>query len=206
MPNASTLATMTGAKSKNSRGRTSGPDRGGIRKKGGPQRLDRDGDLEMDGSKGIGRGGRIRGRSDATRRMQTGPGRETTRHGEKDKTLNALQKAIFSNASSQINIRQGRSPQADGAPKDRKAVGQLRVRGWRNSKAASNPDGGIESLVSFLEKKSSPPVRISKVCATSPSGGHRRIRSMMLLACSRTRSIFQNDDSNFFKLVANPAG
>jgi hypothetical protein len=32
----------------------------------------------------------------------------------------------------------------------------LVVRGWQQSKAASNPDGGVESLLIFLEKKASP--------------------------------------------------
>lgn len=32
----------------------------------------------------------------------------------------------------------------------------LVVRGWQQSKATSNPDGGVESLLMFLEKKASP--------------------------------------------------
>lgn len=32
----------------------------------------------------------------------------------------------------------------------------LEVRGWRQSKAASNPDGGVEDLLTWLEKKASP--------------------------------------------------
>ncbi|OAX82373.1 hypothetical protein ACJ72_03274 [Emergomyces africanus] len=142
---------------KGPRSRTGTPDRGGIRKRGAPTRVDRDGDLDMDGAgSGRGRGGRGRGRGDAGRRTASGPGglgqgREPRRLADKDKTLDALQKAIFSNASSQVNIRHGR-PRTQG-----KGLVQVSVRGWKRSKAASNPDGGIESLILFLERKTQPP-------------------------------------------------
>jgi nuclear RNA export factor len=78
--------------------------------------------------------------------------------------LNAIQKAIASNADSQANIRQG----TRGA-----GLEQVSVRGWKQSKAASNRDGGLESLIAFLEKKLTTPdskagarARITKVCAT----------------------------------------
>ncbi|KAK2799129.1 Vacuolar protein sorting-associated protein 53 [Onygenales sp. PD_10] len=148
------------------RSRTGTPDRGGIRKRGAPTRIDRDGDLDMDGSgAGRGRGGKSRGRGDSGRRTTTsggvGQGRDTRRSGaDKDKTLDALQKAIFSNASSQANVRHGRV-RMDGIPtdaaRDRKGLVQVSVRGWKQSKAASNPDGGISSLIAFLEKKALPP-------------------------------------------------
>lgn len=47
----------------------------------------------------------------------------------------------------------------------------LRVDGLKNSKASTNPDGGLEALLSFLERKaagldakSNRAVRIKKVC------------------------------------------
>ncbi|KKZ60205.1 hypothetical protein EMCG_05127 [[Emmonsia] crescens] len=138
------------------RSRTGTPDRGGIRKRGAPSRIDRDGDLDMDGAGSErGRGGRSRGRGDSGRRSAPGAGslsqgRDPRRLADKDKTLDALQKAIFSNASSQANIRHGR-PRTQG-----KGFAQVSVRGWRRSKAASNPDGGIESLILFLERKAHP--------------------------------------------------
>ncbi|EGE83306.1 mRNA export factor mex67 [Blastomyces dermatitidis ATCC 18188] len=143
---------------KGGRSRTGTPDRGGgIRKRGAPSRVDRDGDLDMDGAvSGRGRGGRSRGRGDSGGRAIPGAGglgqrREPRRLGDKEKTLDALEKAIFSNASSQVNIGHGR-PRTQG-----KGLVQVSVRGWKRSKAASNPDGGIESLILFLERRAHPP-------------------------------------------------
>ncbi|ODH50913.1 hypothetical protein GX48_02873 [Paracoccidioides brasiliensis] len=146
---------MNGSKGlRGSRSHTGTPDRGGIRKRGTTARIDRDGDLDMDGAgSGRGRGGK-RMRSDPGRIAvagSVGQGRDTRRQLDKDKTLDALQKAIFSNASSQANVRQGRPRTQE------KGLVQMTVRGWKQSRAASNPDGGIESLISFLEKKALPP-------------------------------------------------
>lgn len=124
-------------------------------------RADRDGDLDMDGGgPGRGRGGK-RGRGDSGRSTPIGGGLPYVR----DRTLNAIQKAIASNSStSQANIRHGK-PSGGG-------LEQVSVRGWRQSKAASNRDGGVESLIAFLEKKlgpsdskTGPRARITKVCA-----------------------------------------
>ena len=45
---------------------------------------------------------------------------------------------------------------------------QISVTGWRRSKAASNPDGGVNDLLAFLERKATAPdaraVKITKVC------------------------------------------
>jgi nuclear RNA export factor len=78
--------------------------------------------------------------------------------------MDAIQKAITTGSSSQANIRQG----GRGG-----GLEQVSVTGWKQSKAASNRDGGVESLVTFLEKKLTAPdskagarARISKVCAT----------------------------------------
>ncbi|KKK22635.1 hypothetical protein ARAM_003033 [Aspergillus rambellii] len=136
---------------KASRGRSGVSDRGGIRKRGAPTRVDRDGDLAMDA--GAGRGKRSRG--DSGRPAPSG-----TRAPTRDRTINAIQKALSSNTSSQANIRQG----GRGG-----GLEQVIVRGWKQSKAASNRDGGLESLITFLEKKltspdskAGPRARISK--------------------------------------------
>lgn len=109
--------------------------------------------------------GKSRGRGDLSRRTTS-----AARHGGsdlKDKTLDALQKAIFSNASSEANIRRGRTggTSVDGG------LSQVQIRGWKQSRAASNSDGGFESLIAFLEKKATPPdarfgdrLKIHKVC------------------------------------------
>ncbi|CAL5872937.1 uncharacterized protein PFLUO_LOCUS7206 [Penicillium psychrofluorescens] len=135
---------------KSTRSRAGGADRGGIRKRG-PTRTDRDGDMEMDGP---GRGKRTRGDTGRA----TGGGRAQTR----DKTVDAIQQAISSSTKeSQANIRQSK-----GAA--RASLEQFRVSGWKQSKAASNRDGGVESLVAFLERrlnaitKSGPRAKITK--------------------------------------------
>lgn len=157
------LSTMNNSRNpRGSRGRPNAPDRGGIRKRGAA-RVDRDGDLDMDAGAGRSRGGK-RARGDSGRSTPAGgqaPGRE--------RALNAIQKAITSNVNSQANIRQ---------PRERGGgLEQVIVRGWKQSKAASNPDGGVDSLIAFLERKAVPTdpkaaantrVKITKVCATSP--------------------------------------
>lgn len=133
--------------------RSGGPSRGGIRKRGAPTRTDRDGDLDMSAATQRGRGGkRARGH---------GPSRDLASRMELDR--DRIHKAINSgDAASQANIRQG-------ATKAR--TEEFSITGWKESKAASNPDGGIRSLVDWLEKKlfSTKPGRknIIKVCATS---------------------------------------
>lgn len=135
--------------------RPGGADRGGIRKRG-PIRTDRDGDMDMD--RGGARGGK-RPRGDSGR--STPSGRPIAR----DRTLDAIQKAISSSKDSQANIRQ--INRAGGANLE-----QFSVRGWKQSKAASNRDGGVESLIAFLERrmnattKSGPRAKITKVCST----------------------------------------
>lgn len=135
--------------------RSGGADRGGIRKRG-PMRTDRDGDMDMDRSGA--RGGK-QGRGDAGRASVGG------RMQSHNKTLDAIQKAITSTKDSQINIRQGKN--AGGGN-----LVLFSIRGWKESKAASNRDGGVESLVAFLERKlnataKGPRAKITKVCSTS---------------------------------------
>ncbi|KAI1934412.1 nuclear mRNA export, poly(A)+RNA binding protein [Ophidiomyces ophidiicola] len=133
------------------RARTGTPDRGGIRKRGSAPRLDKDGDLDMSSERNVrGRGaGKARGRGDLSRRVTPASRQGAT---DKDRTLDALQKAIFS-TSSHANIKRGR---ADSMAID-DGTSQLKIRGWKGSKAASNSDGGIQSLLAFLEKKATPP-------------------------------------------------
>lgn len=61
------------------------------------------------------------------------------------------------------------------------ALDEIRVIGWRQSKAAGNSDGGVKDLVGFLERKASgtdtsarAAVRIRKVCHITMLGlrGH----------------------------------
>ena len=137
--------------------RPAGADRGGIRKRG-PTRTDRDGDMDMD-SAGA-RGGK---------RARTSTGRSSTAgRAQPQGMADAIQKAIASNSGAQANVRQGRKGKAP----NRDNLEQFSVRGWKESKAASNSDGGLESLIAFLERrmnahsKTGPRAKISKVCSS----------------------------------------
>lgn len=152
--------------------RRPGGDRGGIRKRGAT-RTDRDGDMDMDGPGG--RGGKRRG-GGSNRPSGSGSGsgagvsRPSRAGGDRpqarDKTLDAIQKALLDTRETQVNIRKGK-PNSSGN------LESFGVRGWKASNAASNRDGGVESLLAFLERKmnshtkSGPRAKITKVCATS---------------------------------------
>lgn len=110
--------------------------RGGIRKRGAPTRTDRDGDLDMGAGSQRGRGGK-RGRGQGV----THP-RES---GKMELDRDRLQKAIDSgDASSHANIRQATN---------KSRLEEISVTGWKQSKAASNTDGGVRGTVDWLEKK-----------------------------------------------------
>ena len=143
---------------------------GGIRKQRAPAtRTDRDGDLAMDAA-GISKNRGRKSKPDSGPRTQT-------------RALDAIQKAITSNSDSQANVRQGRRGPA---------LEQAIVWGWKKSKAASNRDGGHESLLAFLEKKlSNDPktgarAKITKVCATLQTSGLRHeLAASSSPVCSR---------------------
>lgn len=137
--------------------------RGGIKKRrGGPVRVDKDGDLDMDGA-GRGKSGKGRLESPAPSRPQ-GPGRgrgSASRAGPLD-TQKAQQAILRGLGAKQANILESRIG-AGGTT--------LQVDGLKSSKAASNSDGGLESLLGFLERKaagldsaSNRAVKIKKVC------------------------------------------
>lgn len=152
---------------KSMKSRRGGNDRGGIRKRG-PTRTDRDGDMDMDASGARAKrnradksalGGRAAGTGVGGRAVGAG-NRAQARNKPRDTDL--IQRAIYS-ADSQANIQRNK----------RKTGGDLEqfsVRGWKSSKAASNRDGGLESLIAFLERrmnsfiKSGPRAKITKVC------------------------------------------
>lgn len=154
--------------------RRSGGDRGGIRKRG-PTRTDRDGDMDMDAPGG--RGGKRGGRGGPGRPTGSGsgsgagagagrPARSGDRPQARDKTLEAIQKAISNTRDPQVSIRQGKNTAASN-------LDPFSVRGWKESKVSSHRDGGVENLIAFLERrmnahsKSGPRARITKVCSTS---------------------------------------
>jgi nuclear RNA export factor len=144
-----------------------GGTRGGIQKRrgGGPARVDKDGDLVMDaasaGDKRRAGRGRIEGGAASkplgTGRTNTGPSRGS------NQGLHRAQAILRGMESKQATVLESRI--TGGGPSS------LRIDGLSSSKAASNPDGGLESLLGFLERKASGldaksnrTVKIKKVC------------------------------------------
>ena len=135
--------------------RVGGASRGGIRKRpsGPPTRIDKDGDLVMDAGAAAksGRGRHETGRGRGAGRGRGGSVRGSTRGS-------AILRGI---GAKQANILDSRSL----------SNGTLKVDGLRESKAAKNADGGLESLLGFLERKAAAhdvdpnrAVKIKKVC------------------------------------------
>ena len=149
--------------------RRGGNDRGGIRKRG-PTRTDRDGDMDMDS--GSARAKRTRAEKSALggRAAGTGVGGRATgisnraQARTKHRDSDLFERALHSN-DGQANVLSGNK-------KTGGDLEQFSVRGWKSSKAASNRDGGLESLIAFLERrmnsfiKSGPRAKITKVCSS----------------------------------------
>lgn len=145
-----------------------GRGRGGVEKgkvRGGPLRLDKDGDLIMDAA-AAGRDRRS-GKGSFERSAQPKPaGRTAGARPARGGNVSAhkVQEAIVRGIrSQQANVLESRNIKARGIT--------LRIEGLASSKAASNSDGGLENLLSFLERKASGldsaasrTVKIKKVC------------------------------------------
>jgi nuclear RNA export factor len=125
-------------------------------------KADRDGDLAMDGPV-KGRGGRV-GKSSG------GP----AKNARKDLTAGKGKGGILSAANQRAILKHAGT--GDVAMKGSKSVPsrgltELKVTNWKKSKASTNPDGGVSSLITWLEKKASNrlgsrvrSVKIKKVC------------------------------------------
>lgn len=153
--------------------RPAGASSGGIRKRG-PTRTDRDGDMDMDGSS---RGGK-RGRGDSSRRGAAGGRSSGGRQGQtRDRTL-AIQQAIADNNkdSSQANVRQGKGGKGNST--------QISITGWKNSNASSKRDGGIENLISFIERKLNAAPKGSRFRITKVSPTTSRVAKPQIFDCS----------------------
>ncbi|KAK1244931.1 hypothetical protein MKX08_004560 [Trichoderma sp. CBMAI-0020] len=123
--------------------------RGGIQKRRGPTKTDNDGDLDMDApSKRLNRGStnetRGRGRS-------SGRGPQPSRGAAK--VAQIVMKQLGSGNSSDLSARVSRPTRSRGGYIE--GLTWLRIRGLKQSKAASNPDGGLSDLLSFMERKAS---------------------------------------------------
>lgn len=169
--------------------------RGGIQKRNSsaPARVDKDGDLVMSAggtagrTAGSGRGASIRG--SALNRRQNTPdslaARTSTRPTRTGIDTPAVQKAVLRGLGSnealprgpRSGLRSARGRENTREPRD--SFHRIRVWGLKESKAASNADGGIKDLLAFLERKATNPeapareaVKINKVCLTLQFAGH----------------------------------
>ena len=93
-----------------------------------------------------------------------------------------------------------------GRYRGREGLAEVIVKGFKQSKAALNPDGGIQALVEFLERKSD--VYVEKVSLTYAcsfpvvTGSTARATPV----CSRFKSSPQNDDRDARALPLLPTG
>lgn len=172
------------SRSSQSASSTRRPNRGGIQKRTGPIRTDKDGDLVMAASASVGRGSNGRsGGGRGTTQMRTngrsGPRFETTERRAAKSALNLplMQKAILQEmGAGKLVTRGSRSSQRIASVLD-----IITIKGLKQSKAASNQDGGVKDLVAFLERKATAPdastremVRIRKVCLILQFTGPQR--------------------------------
>jgi len=140
-----------------------GGGRGGIQKRNkttGPARVDRDGDLVMDAAAAGDKRRSGKGRLEAPASSRgSGRGNGGPSRGGNLGTAKAQQAIIRGLGAKQANVVESRITTGDN--------NTLQITGLKSSKAASNPDGGLESLLSFLERKASDrtrTVKIKKVC------------------------------------------
>jgi nuclear RNA export factor len=140
-----------------------GATRGGIQKRNaGPARVDKDGDLVMDAAGDKRRSGK--GRFESPKPHGSGRGSGGSARGGNIATQKAQQAIIRGLGGRQANVLESRITNG--------GTTTLQIHGLSSSKAASNPDGGLESLLGFLERKASGldaksnrTVKIKKVCS-----------------------------------------
>ncbi|KAI9845809.1 MAG: nuclear mRNA export, poly(A)+RNA binding protein [Sclerophora amabilis] len=143
--------------------------RGGVQKPRGGPRVDRDGDVDMDRASERGRGRGMRDRGNGGTLHPTFNTSNTDDNGVARAITAgpALQKAIargLANGNARLESRRGvfsergvnSNPRGGRAQLQRStSLDQIKVHGLRQSKAATNPDGGLSNLLSFLERKAS---------------------------------------------------
>lgn len=134
-------------------------------------RTDRDGDLKMDVT-GKGRAARG-GISKSTPPPAKGGdllSRSSGRSGTKASLASGSARSAIlrrAAASGDISMNDTRSPAGSRVG----SLAELKITGWKNSKAADSADGGVSALVSWIEKKASNrlgsrarAVKVKKVC------------------------------------------
>lgn len=168
--------------------------RGRIQKRGlGLTRMDKDGDLDMDAAltAKTARGGGRRGNATASQPRggrTSGAGHQLRDSRQSRNNLNhdAIQRSVLrsmgratgdkltqgSKHNTRITTHDRKSLLRERDSSAREGSAQVIIKGFKESKAAANPDGGIKDLLAFLVRKTSPSegdtrdmVRINKVCS-----------------------------------------
>ncbi|KUJ22431.1 uncharacterized protein LY89DRAFT_680575 [Mollisia scopiformis] len=127
---------------------TRGRGRGGIQKRraDGPVRVDRDGDLVMDAEAAGAKRKPGKGRMERSP-VPTGSGRTSGGRPRGGAGMHKAQAAILRGmGAQQANVLESRIGTTGNT---------LEISGLGSSKAAANPDGGVEALLAFLERKAS---------------------------------------------------
>lgn len=184
---------------------------GGVNKRraGGPTRIDKDGDLDMDAP--LAANGASQGKSGP---VPTGPKRRSTRSSTSNsrppKPTSRAQEMIAkvlkgSSGTLGSRISAGIDPSSrhtrSHRPTNSTSMMTLKVEGLKNSKAATNAGGGLKDLEQFLIRKAesanklnnSRHIRIKKVCAVSDQGSgesgilHSGAMSLYSLLCRLAR-------------------
>ena len=189
------------------------PSRGGIQKRNTtPARVDKDGDLVMEQAgangraSGRGRGAAIRGSARVRRTgISESLAARTSRPTRTGIDPSAIQKAVLRGMGSSETAPRGprsslRNIRGRGIsrPTD-EAWDQITVKGFKQSKAATNPGGGISELIAFLERKATHPdapetVKIKKVCLKLHSARQQRHQIPNSPVRPRFKPSSQNDD------------
>ena len=170
---------------------------GGPRnRKEGLSRLDKDGDIDMVASGAISKAS-VGRRSARNASQPLGTARAENSHHELSSRpsrltadFTARQRDLINNLTSgqsqashkstrnvfrkqDLNLMQENDPRLEKNNGLNSSAGltEIMVRGLKNSKAVSNPDGGVKDLIAFLERKASAAqtIRIRKVCLTPHS-------------------------------------
>lgn len=149
-PMAPPTGPRAGGSNRPTRGATRGATRGGgIGKRRGTPRTDRDGDVSMDSISGS--------------NPPTGPSAHSTRGsrggrgGRSTRTSTRLAQNVRNYVSEQDGSARSSKPHLNKVT--------LKILGLKDSKATNNPDGGLRSLLDFLERKSSKdhPITLGRV-------------------------------------------
>lgn len=131
-------------------------------RRGGVRKSDRDGDVSMDVA--------VKGRGRIGKSTPPPNSRETTSRGGRGGragilSANARSAILRSAASSDVSMKEVKTATP------RAGLVDLKITGWEKSKASSDADGGVSSLIKWMEKKASHrlgsrtrEVKIKKVC------------------------------------------